>query len=267
MNASVLTDELFSSLQSLDLSHPPRPEIKFPGFVNARKQIAGLGFFPGGQGLWKEPGSSLPVDTGEKPILVLGNNFGTASYLDDLNFEESRSHGTWMGLIALFKSAGVPLHRCFFTNAYPALLLGVKNVSRICPKKLDPSFIERCQVFLHSQIHAMQPRLILTLGKASPYSLGDATLRSIGWEAFLNGHTGELGKFAELDAAGKSFIHGIRTEGLLMQFSLAALLHPSNRLRNLKHRALLKRGKEGDGLADPEAAMLRSAVQALGLGE
>jgi len=61
-------------------------QMPFPmGRMEKNKSyLKGLGFFPGGRGLYKETDENIS----DKTIMVLGHDFGTQPYFDSLNLEE-----------------------------------------------------------------------------------------------------------------------------------------------------------------------------------
>lgn len=100
----------------------PYPEglTGFPGI------LTGQGFFPGGDGLWRDspldpPSNNYPVNG----IMVLGNDFGC---LDNPNNSRSPGFRQWLNMgyenpptwkiKETFRKAGLPPEQCFFTNAY-----------------------------------------------------------------------------------------------------------------------------------------------------
>jgi uracil-DNA glycosylase len=101
--------------------------------------------------------------------MVLGHNFDSeTSFAHSLARQIEHTNGqTWGNLRQLFGRVGIPMERCFFTNAYWGLKAGSDPTGHF-PGADDPDFVRRCRAFLLEQIHTQQPTLILTLGKEVP---------------------------------------------------------------------------------------------------
>jgi len=269
VDAKTQSDALFEILLQTVGRCPPvrnrKGRLTFPGLEPVDRQLPGLGFFPGGDGLWKLLGTTKPVDRSAKPVMLVGSTFGTAVEFRSLTFEEDRfaANKTWSILLDLLRRAEVPCERCFFTNAYPGLLCDLvsnpgekkgkgKNVVKLAPAQLDQAFVNQCRAFFLEQVQHIQPRLILFLGLYGPYVLGEELIRQSGWAPFLHSGTGKIDRFREVDAAGLSLVNGLFVPGVGHPVSLAILLHPSNRGRNLHLRAAL--GESGS--SDPEVSFL-----------
>ena len=152
----------------------PEGLVRFPGV------LPGQGFFPGGDGLWRDdPNSAAMHELTTGGIMVLGNDFGC------LDSEDARSPGfnqclprgyenppTWTFFKELYGKS-VPKNECFFTNAY----LGLRRCSKStdpCPKKVkitglspglkDEKFLPFCQEFFECQLSILRPRVIICLG-------------------------------------------------------------------------------------------------------
>ncbi len=213
----------------------------FAGITPVKQQLSGLGFFPGGDGLWKEPHSESPVLQSPRTIMVVGSTFGCKDYLGELLKmlpvpEENYKKGAWGSLPA-------PLirhrNKCFFTNAYPGLLNGKNNNDpELRPAELDPTYLSQSRDFFCLQVETVKPRLILFLGKLPEFTLSEVRLKEMGWWPFLNRTRGWLNDFKSIDSAGKSFIPETRWHGVQQGIGIAILLHPCNRRRNLDKRGL-----------------------------
>ena len=67
--------------------------------------------------------------------------------------------------------AGFDRQEMFFTNIYVGLMAG--SIPRgPFPGASDPSFRAWCDAFLDEQIHSMQPRAIVTLGRKAGEAFG-----------------------------------------------------------------------------------------------
>lgn len=89
-----------------------------------------------------------------KGAMILGHNFDSYE-----NFKRARCKGTenvrketWRGVLGRLKSAGVPLDRCFFTNAFMGLCQSKDN--REYRGRTSQRFRSDCLSFLRCQIVA-----------------------------------------------------------------------------------------------------------------
>jgi hypothetical protein len=266
MNAKETSDCLFETLKDSvgECAESPRRAKDgiapaFAGITPVKCQIPGLGFFPGGDGLWKKPNSGSPVSISQRTIMVVGSTFGCEAYFRDLLAkkpvpEENGNMGTWGSL-------PVPLirhrNRCFFTNAYPGLLKSENNIDpELHPAELDSTYISQSQSFFCRQVETVRPRLILFLGKLPGFVLGEERLRRMGWWPFLSRKWGWLRAFRPIDEAGKAFVPETRWHGVQHDIGIALLLHPCNRRRNLDKRGLSHPG------SDPECGFLDDVIKA-----
>ena len=207
--------ELMESQRRFDGHAYPGGQGPFPF------RLAGQGFFPGGDGLWRED-SELSVESSKKirreGMMFLGNDFGTLRSYESLRLKSFENPITWKNLKSRVRRANLPTDRAFFTNSVLGLRLGSGT------KALDkrdwqnsPQFAAFCQEFLRFQVEALLPRLIVVLGPNALVSLkafgvavsGDSTSRAkIGsHETLLHCTTHPYGDFnfsdsrKELDAA------------------------------------------------------------------
>jgi hypothetical protein len=145
--------------------HPyPDGLTKFPGV------LPGEGFFPGGDGLWRN--TPAAVETPSFPtsgILILGNDFGCLDNSDPrspgflqclgLGFEDPP---TWK-IKDTLRKAGIQGELCFFTNAYLGLRTGTKTTGESPGAKNKP-FKAMSREFFRYQLEVQKPRLIVCLG-------------------------------------------------------------------------------------------------------
>lgn len=225
-----------------DSQHPARllwerhHPVEYPdGLEAVPEPIPGRAFFPGGLGLYSaEAGKPLP-DFPMNGVMVLGHDFDTRA-----NYETAHGHGrelegnkTWQNLVPLLKDAGIPLGRCFFTNLYMGL--------RTKGKSTDPNpgaevseFREHCKGFLLDQLATQRPRLVLVLGLNVPPVVGEMSAQLASWIAVRN--------YKQLDGmlhgAAGPIVRGVAFRGLDgFSTTVVALIHPSYRPANLRHRA------------------------------
>jgi len=243
-------EELFYLLRDFG-SYPP-------GVLPIPERIPGTAFFPGGAGLWGTvPGAALPpMPMGG--VMLVGNNFDSeASYQLSLrNGMEHVNGGTWRPLRRLLSQAGIPVERCFFTNAYMGLKPGDQTTG-LLPASRDESFRARCQMFFLQQLRVMQARVIVALGAYVPPFLAPLSddllsddLRSV-WSMDTT--------FAALDRNGVALVYPVTFATLAHPAAVATLVHPSYRHINIKLRQY--KGLQGD---HAEVALLQDAVQLVG---
>jgi uracil DNA glycosylase superfamily protein len=136
----------------------PKGMAKFSG------RLTGQGFFPGGDGLWRDDvkaPSTSPFPVGG--IMFLGNDFGTLE-----SFKKTLQRGyenvpTWQRLKERLEKAAIPGEVGFYTNAVLGLRTEQKAVERI---NRSPDFCKFCDEFLRFQLETMNPRMIVALGRA-----------------------------------------------------------------------------------------------------
>jgi hypothetical protein len=202
----------------------PYPDglVAFPGVLQ------GQGFFPGGDGLWRE----CPTDasSGRFPlggIMVLGNDFGCLSNSDprspgfmqclDRDYEDPP---TW-GIKEALRRAGLPGDRCFFTNAYLGLRTALKTTGA-SPGVTDSEFQKICREFFEHQLVMQRPSLIVCLGH-EPRKFVAATL-------FTKNHIWGRDKisFPNLDRKCDPIVRGrISIGGNLLSPLIVVVAHPS----------------------------------------
>lgn len=141
----------------------PYPEgmAPFPG------RLTGQGFFPGGDGLWRDDsriklGAISPFPIGG--IMFVGNDFGTLE-----TFKRTLRTGyenvlTWRNLKQRLTTAEIPGDVGFYTNAVLGLRTD-KNAIDYLDWSRHPDFCQFCGDFLYVQLEAMKPRLLVVLGQ------------------------------------------------------------------------------------------------------
>jgi hypothetical protein len=83
-------------------------------------RLRGQGFFPGGDGLWRDDSEVTAVRAGTLPengVLFLGNDFGTLSSYESLRSRSYENPWTWRNVKRRVIEAGIPVDKTFFTNA------------------------------------------------------------------------------------------------------------------------------------------------------
>ena len=237
--------------------------------IPVKKMLCSTAFFPGGSGLWNKPpkkmlprplrsfhaffSNSKSPSIPKKKIMILGNDFGSKDgykKVQDNPYKNLTSSSTWHNLLPLLKAAGIKPKHCFFTNAY----MGLRRVGKDTgpsPGAADPKFVERCEsFFLNYQIPTQEPRLILALGEHSIDFIAGLSCDLTEWKRCKN--------FKELDGLGP--VKSVSFNGS-KSITVVALLHPSTRHGNARHRG----GYKGQSGTDAELKMLKDALKKSGL--
>ena len=244
-------EDLFNAIKTVE----PYPT----GVVPVPKMLSGTAFFPGGSGLWLGDSGSwyTPSDRPDMPtgkVMILGHNFDSeAGYRETeaVAGQHELESATWWNLHPLLQSVDIQLEDCFFTNAFMGLKEGEDNTGEF-PGVNDSGFVRRCQSFLDKQIEVQKPRLILALGSWVPWFIEPLSSRLKAWQGYET--------FKDLDASGP-LISDVRFKGTAEQpVTVVALLHPSMRNSNIRHRRYC--GLKGN---DAELAMLQEALKLSGL--
>jgi hypothetical protein len=132
-------------------------------------RLTGQGFFPGGDGLWRQDSELAQPSTGVLPqggIIFLGNDFGTLQSYLKLRAKGYENPLTWKHLKQRVRDAGLPQGLTFFTNA----VLGLRKEGKALDKKdwaTMPGFADFCRRFLIYQIELLRPKLVVVLGPQS----------------------------------------------------------------------------------------------------
>ncbi len=212
------------------------------------EQIQSTAFFPGGYGLWLESNSGSLPEFPYEGIMVIGRDFDSeANYRKTLsNPRNNQTAGTWKNITRFFKEIPLPMHRCFFTNAYMGLREGTESKGNF-PGAMDSGFVDRCRSFLRRQIEVQKPRLILALGMEAPQFLGLLCRRLRPWSTCT--------ATKDFEQAGQLFREvdfGIPGHKATVVF----LVHPSYRHINARHRSY--NGYSGN---PAEVALVRNALR------
>lgn len=126
--------------------------------------LTGRGFFPGGDGLWREleqidkPASiPFPIDG----VLLLGQDFGSlAEYPPKTRLYELANLLTWKYVVPRLTNTDIPLNRVFFSNGLLGLRRSGPNTGKN-PAMSDQKFVKMCSEFLKFQIQVQNPRLVI----------------------------------------------------------------------------------------------------------
>jgi len=198
--------------------------------------MSGTAFFPGGGGLWTASSTGKLPDLPNAGVMVVGQDFHSkAGYLDShrrggevRHFADGATEShvpTWRSLIELLGNFGIPPERCFFTNAYMGLRRSGKTGP--FPGIRDKAFVARCGAFFRMQIEALNPRLILGLGRSIPNFLGAVTKDLAAWRS--------VSSLSQLDC-DNAVISGVRFVGGRDPCTVVCITHPSLYASNVSRR-------------------------------
>jgi hypothetical protein len=129
-------------------------------------RLNGQGFFPGGDGIWRDEGQLAQESTGlvaVDGVMFLGNDFGTRKSFERLRKKGFENPLTWKHVKRRVSRAGLPSSFTFFTNA----VMGLRDEGAALDKTdwdRVPRFKNFCREFLVFQIEILQPRLIVVMG-------------------------------------------------------------------------------------------------------
>jgi len=138
----------------------PRGMCKFPF------RLTGQGFFPGGDGLWRQDSDLSAASDGSLPsrgVVFFGNDFGSLNSYNRLRKSLFENVPTWRHIKARVCKAGIPTDRTFFTNT----ILGLREEGPALGKKSwqsFPDFAHFCGEFLRFQLKVLAPRLVVIMG-------------------------------------------------------------------------------------------------------
>lgn len=198
------------------------------GMVRNDRYLSGLGFFPGGRGLWEKGDENIAG----KSIMVLGQDFGTLEYFLNLKGDtESDKQATWRNLLIVLKESAIHPTDCFFTNAFPGLREGLQKMVGKTPAWQKQDFIIASQFFFLKQFSIQKPQLILVLGENPARFLSSLSLGLSDWSKFPS--------IKSLDEKGVSVRKNIQfKEDSNLQTNLFLLTHPSYRHLNGLNRKI-----------------------------
>lgn len=154
-----------------------------PGMVAFPFRLTGQGFFPGGDGLWRDDSQIEMPSLGLLPsggIVFVANDFGTLKTYDSLKKKGFENPTTWRYVKERVRQANLPVDLTFFTNA----VMGLRAAGNALDKKswiTTSGFPEFCREFFLFQIEVLNPRLLVLLGPEAQFSfskIAKATLQN-----------------------------------------------------------------------------------------
>jgi hypothetical protein len=206
----------------------PTDLTKVPGV------LLGQGFFPGGDGLWRDRPESRDHDNFPSGgIMILGNDFGCLDNPDPKSpgFRQCLANGsfenppTW-NIKETLRRAGLPGNGCFFTNAYLGLRRGTNSKGK-SPGLKDPDFRPMCAEFLEYQLGIQRPILIVCLGHEPRRLLASILLaEKHAWRKSMP--FSKLDNQSTQDQHSPQIVRGVmETEGESVSPFIVTVAHPS----------------------------------------
>jgi uracil-DNA glycosylase len=214
--------------------------------VDADRRVSGRAFFPVGRGHLV----GVPFPTGG--VLVLGQDFGNEQNASDVfdAGEETDDVATWREIGKLFKSVGIPLEPCWFTNYVMGVRPGgASNCAGRSPGLRRGALRRECARFFRRQVRAQKPCAIIVLGSYLPCVLSQDVA-----DAFA---TWTATSFLRRDVCDNALICDATIGGVTVPV-IASIVHPSQRGRNVASRRF--GGLEGE---EAERSILRLVSAAL----
>jgi hypothetical protein len=210
--------------------------------VRVAEYIGGTAAFPAGAGLYRAGYDDPLPDFPYRGVMVLANN--PDSYVKFIERLKARNpHGGpddptdyWKAMYPFLVTAGVDRSQCFFTNAYPAFILGESSEGKTSQ---DRAFRRWRQTFVAGQIQEMMPSVVAVLGSEARTFARALSPAFDGWVRRKEPPTAIDGEIA-----------GHQTQ-------VVALLHPAGWSRNRHRRGY---GSQEECHAR-EAELLRAAVE------
>lgn len=132
------------------------------GMVNRRNEMD-YAFFPLGSGILTSKSAVDEAELNEGGIMILGNDFGTVGYVEELRDKRENSSRTIYNL----KRLGLDMGDTFFTNYFmglrdDALHPGTTMTKRVV--RLQEAYKGLCSDFFRVQLELVKPRMVVCLG-------------------------------------------------------------------------------------------------------
>jgi hypothetical protein len=137
---------LWAKLESMEQEQRFNGDAYPVGMVPFPFRLQGQGFFPGGDGLWRDEGHICESGSGkleQNGIVFLGNDFGTLAGYKKLQRNGYENVPTWRHIKKRVVAAQLPVGASFFTNTILGLRAEgtalTKRAGRRC--RSSPSFV------------------------------------------------------------------------------------------------------------------------------
>lgn len=110
------------------------------------------------------------TDLSKLNIMIVGQDFGSETDYKNkniaLNGENPQKQSTWKNLKPMLDNLGINPNECFYTNLLLGLRKSKSNVG-ISPALDNEDYVKQCIEFFQKQIDAVNPKLIIFLGKVT----------------------------------------------------------------------------------------------------
>lgn len=163
---AVRVAELWERLDSMELEKRFEGRAYPSGMSSFPFRLSGQGFFPGGDGIWRDDTQISQKSSGLVAVggaMFLGNDFGTLKSYERLRKKGFENPLTWKHVKRRVGRTDVTTSATFFTNA----VMGLREDGTALEKKdwdALPQFRAFCREFLKFQIETLRPRLIVVMG-------------------------------------------------------------------------------------------------------
>jgi len=164
--AAVSVATLWNRLQAMEEQMRFNGQAYPAGMSRFPFRLTGQGFFPGGDGLWRDEASVAVRSPGLvalNGIMFLGIDFGTCMTYDRLRKKGFENPLTWKHVKRRVARAELNPSFTFFTNA----VMGLRNEGSALDRRdwdALPLFKDFCREFLTYQIETLRPKLIVVMG-------------------------------------------------------------------------------------------------------
>ncbi len=135
------------------------------GMINEYEKLD-YGFFPLGSGVLTDRSKIDEAEIDECKIMVLGNDFGTISYTDNLISNGKRENNS-KTIQNLKNKLGVEPETTFFTNFYMGIRDEKNHPGTTMTKlmvKRGKNYKDFCHQFFVTQLNLINPKIVLCLG-------------------------------------------------------------------------------------------------------
>lgn len=140
------------------------------------------GFFPLGSGILSNNSSIDIAETSEDGIMILGNDFGTMTYVQN-DCKKNREGNS--KTINNLKRLNLNLEKAFFTNFYLGLRDNINHSGAGMTKRvvqLTPEYKSFCYKFFLTQLKTINPKTVVCLGRDVINALNENSDLFIKWK-------------------------------------------------------------------------------------
>lgn len=169
---------LFNELEAFSIQHNVDDIFEESGMRN-RYQELDFSFFPLGSGILNCENYEIDkAIINDRCTMVLGNDFGTIGYVNNLTDKRETNSPTIRNL----KNLGLDLENTFFTNFYLGLRDNIKYPETTMIHRQVPikeKYKKLCSKFFQKQMELVNPSIVICLGQEVKKALMDSDLSSL----------------------------------------------------------------------------------------